>query len=395
MIGGQTMLNRDKLFDDIMGISEAVFKNASLGNNRQQPWTRNSFVNKGTVLDAQMKKYPRAESIFKQKDWQIKTVEDLNKEPKVKTLRNVKKGSLITRRGKLIPLFHDDSNPKATDIRALHIQYPGAFFLIASNFNALEGGMGDYENDLAGMNHHPVQGEEAAMATMPATIWRRYFAPNDINFLSHLGGFLRFDTNRLGSPIISGMQPNVTVKLMHDEVGNKLQMGVHQNIVVSSGYNDDGAMVDRGDGIMKPAYNTQFPAVGSEGDVCRVSHLYAAAHDISKYVWWGSNSTAAEKAEHAEIAKAVLDAVYELAVLSAYVNGAGVLVLTMIGTSAFKNELQWVVASLDRIKGLIAASGMQVYIIVRYRHAQTLEDKQKQQQFNVDIRGISDEIKRW
>jgi hypothetical protein len=359
------MLNRDMLFDDVMGISEDEFKSQA----GVQPKTniKPAVAAAQNVVARQQGVYPRANAVTEGR-WSQVSVGTLQNGQRVQGLI-----SKIARKqygkGRISLLVHDNSNPRETDIRYLHERFHGAYFLIASNFNALEGGMGDYSNNLSGMNYHPVQGEEAAMATMPAAIYRRYLV-EPINLLKDLTDTFDMGTNRYGSPIIVGVKRNAQLN------ESAFNIGLHENIIVSSGYNDN-KMINRGDGKMKPASNKQLPTQGN--GVLRVSHIYAAAHDLSRN----------EHDVHQQaIAKFVLKAVYKGTVLAAIERGARQLILTMIGASAFRNNPDWIVEAMRELEPLIAASDLDIYMVVRH------QDPSVQARFLDDMQQVADDIQK-
>lgn len=380
----EVSLKRDQLFDDVMGMSEYAFKE-QVGFNRntnQKP----SIANARRVISQQQANYPRANAIMIG-EYSQPTLGALKASPNIGIIGGIENPDVpggVQKTGVMgdvqqeMPgdssinlIVHNPANPKETDIRYLHERFPGAYFLIASNFNALEGGMGDYSKNLSGMNYHPVQGEEAAMATMPATIYRRYLL-EPINFLEKLNRVFTLGQNRFGSPIITGVQPNA--RLNNQNALDNLSIGLHENIIVSSGYNDDNATIDRGDGKQKPAYNKQLST--EENKAIQVSHIYAAAHDLNRRQ---------DDQEHIQIARRVLKAVYEATILAAIDRGAETLVLTMIGASAFKNNPDWIIEALRGMRYIIAASNLQIYMVVRGEQA-------AQNKFAADMRTLIAEI---
>ncbi len=367
------MLNRDQLFDNIMGISEDVFKQrcgVQPGVN-QKPAIERARV----AIGQQQRIYPRAQAITKG-EWSQPTLDALRDNRAVQAvlqgMRNHKEGT-----GQIALLVYDPNNPGATDIRALHEKYPGAYFQIASNFNALEGGMGDYRKNLSDMNETPVQGEEAVMATMPAAIYRRYLL-DPINLLQNLGNLFNLGRNRYGSPIIESERTgrNGEKQTLNAQNMGGMTVGVHRDIVVSSGYNDDGKMVrrkpnDPKDQKLKPAYNEELPVSGP--NAITVSHIYVAAHDLKHYL------NTPRYAEHAAIAKMILKADYEATILAATAYGAKELVLTMVGSSAFRNDPAWIIEALRGMLYFLAASNLNIYVVVR------AADQQAQKSFENDM----------
>jgi hypothetical protein len=353
-----TMIRRNALFNDIMGMTEQEFKNRvghPAGDLKPDPkavsaWIRTHAQN---LINAT---HGRARAI-NQPTWSEPTLNDLRTRVRQKLIAHP-----ITQFGSLAYSFHNSAQPKNTDIRALHEQYPNAFFQIASNFNALEGFMGDYSQDLSRMNHGPVQGEEAVMATMPAAIYRRYVLPR-INLLSNLNSFFTVNTPRNSTPVITGA---VSKAIPTPAQLGGLKVGVHRNIAVASGYNDDNATVLLVGGKRRiPAYNKWMDLKNP----LRVSHIYTAAHNINlhhrKDIQLGN---AAVNTIHRAIARTLLIASYEATVLAAIDAGARTLILTMLGAGAFGNDPLWIVEALQRLEDVIIASGMNVILIIRHEN---------------------------
>lgn len=360
------MVGRNALFDNIMGISENEFKQR-VGASGRKPDTAKARKE----IDAQQGVFNRAHAID-DGDWSQPTLIQLRNSGYVKEVMNrARRGEKGQSSFNL--LVHDRNNPKETDIRYLHEKFKDGFFLIASNANALEGAMGDYSKNLSGMNYHPVQGEEAAMATMPATIYRRYLLP-PINLWQGLGDAFSIENDRFNTPRATGIKAGGSWQ----NVEGNFTIGIHQNIIVSSGYNDDGKMVPRINQPhkYKPAYNKEMPTDGR--NVTRVTHLFASAHNLK-----GHQS---DKMHIDSIAPHILRAGYEAGILAAIDRGAKDLVLTMLGAGAFFNPAQWISDALNRMKDVIRASDLNVYIIVRHK------DKQIQNSFEQDMRQLRDYV---
>lgn len=335
------MLDRDYLFDAVMGISETSFKNLF----PRDQWGKPDRIQVTTWL--------QNNGIEIDDEWSVETLNDLRDQASKKIA--AKDFSSPNSFGSLTLLIHNDKNPKVTDIRALHEKYPGAFFQIASNFNALEGGMGNFKANLSGMNHSPVQGEEATMATMFATIFRRY-ALDRINLLENLNTIFKISVRN--TPLIQGLAAGKTLPITRKDMG-PLLIGLHENILVTSGYNDDNKMIPRSasDPRLKPAYNKNLRTKN-----IRVNHIFVAAHNINQ----NQRKDIVINNTHKEIARAILRADYEGTLLTALVHDANVLVLTMLGANAFRNDAQWIAQALGDMVDLILASGIKVYLVVRH-----------------------------
>lgn len=344
------MLNRSTLFEDALGISEKEFQKRA-GSVGKKPVAQDAV----REIQAQIKAYPRAHAILDaQQKWFQPTLGQLRSIVAKKLQPPYPMGGTIdlivhqaqkAAQGQTPPL---DPN---TDIRYLHEKFPNGFFMRASNFNALEGFMGDYAKDLDEMSLRPVQGEEAAMATMPASIYLRYALPK-INLLENLNNLFKIDTVKHNTPLIMDLNKQ---QISSDDMAG-FTIGVHLNTIATSGYNPDGKTVMRPDGRRPvPAYNKRLPDVGN--GVVRVNNLITAAHNISKDP---------QNPKHRAIARAILYAAYEATILAAIAHNAKDVVLTMLGAGAFKNEVPWIYDALQDLVPLIVASGIHVHIVIRH-----------------------------
>jgi len=365
------MLDRYKLFDDVMGISEDEFKRLTGATSGQKP----SMQAAKQIIEQQQQLYPRANSIT-QGNWAQPTLEQLHL---CVNARLMSKKINPENFGSLQLIIHDFNNPKKTHARALHEQFPNAFFQIASNFNALEERMGNYAYNLSNMNDAPAHGEESVLATMPAAIYRRYLL-EPINLLSGLQDIFMLDVDNNNTPIIKGLkkQTPITNQDMHN-----FSVGVHHRIIATSGYNDDNKLLIRENDPFnrpKPAYNKWMPDTGP--DVVYVNHIFTAAHNINPKDRDDTEITQ----EHKDIARVIILATYEACILTAVDNGAKDLILMMLRPEVFNNDPLWVAQAVDRMSDIIIASGLHVHMIVRHRRADV------QQQFVDAMQSVIDKM---
>ncbi|HEV2600698.1 MAG TPA: hypothetical protein VGT41_00235 [Candidatus Babeliales bacterium] len=370
-------LDRNQLFENIMGMSEPDFKNL---------FTKYEPEHKGKSIPGDVANHkPNLKAVNR---WFINK-KNLNTHPRSYAVLQGELFPHITLKELRTSIYGQYKNcpmgtgtlsiitpPDETDIRRMHEIYPNAFFMIASNFNALEGGMGQFNRNLNGMNHAPVQGEEAALATMGAAIYRRYLVPR-INQLQDLGGI--FDLQGMKpEEEDGGARPFITSKIDAKKAITRKDMEgfavtLHKDIVVTSGASTDPnaldrQMIDRSDKRRKiPICNKQMPTQGP--NVVTVSHILTSAHDLSGLPRKQNNPGAVDTTSRAypaqaEIARAVLDASYEATILTAMEYCADQLILTLIGASAFRNDAKWIVETLERLIPLIVASNIDIKIVL-------------------------------
>lgn len=346
------MLDRNKLFDDVMGICEDEFRQLTGTPYGQKP----NIDRARKVIEQQQQRYPRAQSIT-QGNWAQPTLEQLrlcvNARLKSKPIDPQKFGSLHL-------IIHDLQNLKKTHARALHEQFAHGYFQISSHFNALEERMGNYSFNLSSMNDAPAHGEESVLATIPAAIYRRYLL-EPINLLSGLDNIFILDTDKNNTPIIKGLKKSLPIT-SYDM--RNFCVGVHHRVIATSGYNDDNKMITRENDPFnrpKPAYNKWMPDSGN--DVVFVNQIFTAAHDINPK----NRDDIIISQEQIDIAHAIIQATYEATILTAADNGAKDLVLMMLRPEVFNNDPMWIVKAIDMMSDIIIASGMRVHMVIRHR----------------------------
>lgn len=345
------MVDRNKLFDDIMGISEDEFKRLTHAPAETKPSTANAIK----IIHQQIKKYPRAQTIL-HGHWQLSTLEEL----RACVSCTMPNKPLPTAFGSLHLIVHDPINPKKTHARALHEQFPDAYFQVSSNFNALEERMGNYRYNLSSMNDAPAHGEESVMATMGAAIYRRY-ATEPINLLANLSELFMLSMDENNTPIITGLKKSLPIR---DTDMNQFAVGIHYNAMVTSGYNDDNNMIIRENDPFnrpKPAYNKWMSDMPS--DAVMVNQIFTAAHNINPK----TRPDIEINEEHKAIAHAIIRATYQATILTAIDNRAKDLILMMLRPEVFNNDLDWIIETLSEMTDIIIASGMRVHMVIRHR----------------------------
>lgn len=288
---------------------------------------------------------------------------------------------------------------QARALRVTDVQYlqdssenTGAVFMIASNFNALEGGRGFFENRLENMQYTPVQGENAALTTMGASLKRKYVfhtsytqnAPHagNVNLLQNLenNGVLRINVNgnvtRLNQSVHTNMIGDVAV-------------GVHHNVVPTAGFyypysrkNSPGfhevdtsaqkriQFLENMQYLKKDRdplyiYNAMTPIQFLSQH--HIHQVFTAALNVKNYQTYTSNK------EHAETtAQNILHAAYEGTLLEAarIADQEGTrkkVYLTLIGAGAFGNKLEWIADVFKNntyIHEALRYANIDVYLII-------------------------------
>lgn len=297
---------------------------------------------------------------------------------------------------------------KYTDIRYQQENNPKSTFQIASNFNCLEGGMGKPDTKLESMQHSAVQGENATLSAMGGAIVRKYVIdPADRDLLSLTG----IQTN------ISGRaQPFNPKNLSLNSLAEKVKVGVHQGVVVTSGYAQpyfqgeederskylfDNHIVSKGRDPLF-VFNSYIPDAK-----IRINQIFTAALDLVHDPLLSDGGIK----KYGAVAQKILDGMYEGTILAtaklmAEKAANNRLFLTLVGAGAFGNQISWILDALntDLIKDVIARTGMEV-IIVLYpdlRKDRGIDDKAKHESMTfgnkkLDEKGEknSQQIQKW
>jgi len=248
------------------------------------------------------------------------------------------------------------------DVRRMHIEpeNAGAVFQVASQFNLLEmvGPTVTPEDGVTGYADDRTQGPACAIAAGAGTIWRNYLVPvgdqigqtadRQLNGLTDLRVVLAQDMgveagslwrmrNGYALPDRSALSRIEAHLAGLDEGGRDrlrglLRVGLHRDV----GVTEPGAAQD-----------------------ARVTQVYCSAlpvaySGISGVEWTG-------------FASLILEAAYEVTVLSAVLNaargGSRRLLLTRIGGGAFGNEEAWISAAILRALRMVAGQGLEVLMV--------------------------------
>ncbi len=251
-----------------------------------------------------------------------------------------------------------------SNAKSLHtdISNTGALFQVASQFNLLEmpgpnvtpeDGVSAYEGD-------HTQGPACAVAAGAGTIYRNYFAGvngqtgqsanNQIDCLKGIGGLLGNDDQRLwnmqngyalashdGLTEISSRISSMTQD-QHDALRQALRIGIQWDTQVT---------LDGCEHLVTQAYCSALP-VGYSALPSRLWKVFAAL---------------------------VLEASYEATLCAAVLNfartGNNKVYLTLVGGGVFGNDVEWIVAAIER--ALEKFSGLDLDVaIVSYRYSNAL-----------------------
>jgi len=242
------------------------------------------------------------------------------------------------------------------NVQHLHtdVSNAGSLFQVASQFNLLEmvsphytpeDGVGIYENDRT-------QGPACAIAAGAGTTYRNYFAMvngqtgqsanNQIDCLADIGAALGNTESRLwemrnGYALCSqsglveiAQRLQDSTESERDRLRQLLRMGIQWNTQVT---------LDDSRHTVSQAYCSALPVAYSR----HPSHLWAA------------------------FARLVLEAAYEAticaAILNAFSNGNNRLFLTLLGGGAFGNEIDWILAGIQRALNLYEHVDLDVAIV--------------------------------
>ena len=232
-------------------------------------------------------------------------------------------------------------------------------FQIASNFNALEGGMGyDIRHNeiklLEGMSSAQAQGEAASIVTAGATIYRKYFMPQ-INLMGKLekpysdnnrnfdlmvkeSGFAQPAPKALDAIMNNGIKK----AFGEESIVQYISVGIHKDIVPSNGYSilpGDRKARPKSSLATEPFYvdTTTYTVDPNKSQL--VSYIFTSALDFSNRK---KKETDKQNTNLKKFATTVLAASYYGTLLGAWAIEQPRVVLTMMGAGAFENEVSWI-----------------------------------------------------
>jgi hypothetical protein len=368
---------RQGLFYGIMGVTEEYFRELSRDQFGKVRLPHTMFPLPWEVENQELEKYfpgrslvPRPETfkILKLQDLYTQAKELLQKTPDGKGKLSIING---------YELFEQMNARQATDIRFLQSQSENvdAVFQLASNFNDLEGGVGDPTHLVESMMYRPAQGEEACLATLGAAILRKYWI-NEIKPINILQDLPHVEVNAVGRII------KITQKLTEADIP-KIAVGLQQDVPVSSGYFrgfsgrypgyeniEDSSVKDRVTFLYKSG------AVVSGRDPLNIFNSVVAPQNINQVFTAALDVNMKNKGaiNDPQSAQILLKAAYQGTLLAAAVSGKKKLFLTLVGAGAFKNELEWINNALESnftvdgrmitLAEIIARAGLEVIIVI-------------------------------
>jgi len=344
----RTFITRNQFFDNVVGQTEDAFRKAF-------NWDNVNFI----VLTPEQKKlgwiqqYPRRAAIF-QGEYKMYTPEIMYQRAKMPF--------------KTQPYFrviiHNPLNRQQTDVGYLqaHPSSKNANFQIASTFfGPLEGGMSRRTSLLTGMLHSPVQGEEASISAAPATIFRKYFMPQDY-LLHNLEEYFEKAKGKYADHAVlkENLRSNLT-----DLDSLKVGIGIHKNIVVTSGYSAGTSGRNGRPGEYDQQEELPVTVVNGKVDsnsTQTIHQIFNAAYDFGHR---DTRRSQPSKSEKEWAAKIILDGMYLGTILAPWITDSPVIFLTLLGAGAFRNNMDTIAESITRLKEIIKKNGLQVTLIYR------------------------------
>ncbi len=282
-------------------------------------------------------------------------------------LMSVQELKLPTPSGKPRPYFSilvsDPWAPWEADIRYLQSfkENKNALFQIASTpFGPLEGGMAMQSAYLENMLPHAVQGEEACVATASAAFWRKYCMGEPHYLLKNLSDKLPMHGHFTAD---SRHKVSIDKKALEDYAYNpddiqKVCIGLHTDVVVTSGYGQENAGQEKGNGAQQRLPVCTAPDGHIDTNRTQVIHqLFTFALNVGNLD---------KKSQHIQdAAQMLLNACYEGTIKAAAHAKKSRLFLTLVGAGAFGNNMQWLASALGRNECVdtIKHYGLQVTLI--------------------------------
>lgn len=266
---------------------------------------------------------------------------------------------------------------RSTDIRYLMARQTDVktAYMIASNFDTLEGGRNALGKHVSGMQYRATQGENAALSGIAQALIRKLY----INLLHPQFNLLQ---NLSDTIDVRGGR----VKKIRRELGtndmNAIMIAHHHNVAITSGYyptcmpnkqlaHQSGLpfypsrqqfMYDHRIVVNQPhrPLNIFNGYIDHKNNDIRVDQIFTAALDL------GDRGIKEIGVGHEQSAQVILNAEYLGTILSAALNGCDELYLTLLGGGAFKNSLESIMQALSQpeIINALTVSGMRVHVII-------------------------------
>ncbi|MBA3751603.1 hypothetical protein H0X06_02260 [Candidatus Dependentiae bacterium] len=361
-----TYIPRNEFFKDVVGIDEKTFREAfgwKLSSKEllhlspeTLKWVQTPSLQRGAPpkpLAQWISKYPRRAAIFAG-NVEINSLQRIHT-----TLRNIQ-SPLLGGNPRFTIQVYNPENPTLTDIRSL-VALPenknAAFQVASSFFGMLEKDIDNPAVELNAMLKDPHQGEEISIATAPATIYRKYFAPQP--FLLRIPGQkIKLLTNNKGHLAIDF---NSILNYSYDKNdAQHVPIGLHEGAVVSNGPSENPftkpSLTDK---QLQIPINTQPNGTIEETTTHTVTLLFTSAFSIR------GRENLAQNTNVKAFCQMLLDASYEATLKKVALTQRPKIFLTLLGAGAPANPIGWVADALDKdsIKTLIKNYGIDVTLV--------------------------------
>ncbi len=350
---------RSSFVRDLIGMYEGDFRTRSRWSP-ENPFNPNNVHSRTGSWVSDFKdrdgNYRRA-TIF-QGTFDCQTLGDLNR-------RLVARGSRpLAQRPFFSIIVYDPYTPWQSDVNYLQAlpENKGAAFQLASTlFGPLEGGIANRAAGIGDMFPHAAQGEEASVSAAGATFWRKYCLGRPRYLLSAFGDrFKVIDTH--GGPALAHDQIAHYTYQPGDE--EKVAVAIHDNIAVTSGYGDrhDTEPGGRGSGAQQRL--KVYTHIDAKGDIAvdtartqMISQILTSSFCLRDFSIITPGAVQASRM----LLRALYEATLKIAVLYARPR----IFLTMVGASAFANDVRWVGEALLRQPFIdtITSNNLQVTLI--------------------------------
>jgi len=374
----QSIIRAD-FFKDIVNMDEQKFR-------QDYGWHQDGSNDWGALahtpalnLNTWINEYPRRAAIF-QGEFSTYTPKDLNQ---------LMGTTVLTRQPYFRIIIHNPENPEQTDIRALQADPSLKFanFQLASTlFGPLEGGMYRWKASLGGMLERPVQGEEASISAAPATIFRKYFMKPRY-LLSNLKDKFIIGQGKFGPYI------DASNYYTEDKDMDEISIGIHKNIVVSSGYglgnsgpNGRPGRYDSQERLMIDVKNDKVDV----GNTQIIHQIFTSAYDLGRaYKKYGQNNLPINISDAAQM---ILSGMYKGALGAPFATKSPVIFLTMLGAGAFLNDPMWIYGAIEPHKDFIKERGLQITLIYRPDPRKATRNPDKDSEFLINMLEMADTI---